>query len=82
MDVRREMPWDFGVCVVLVLDIPNPLLSKPSGAEQDEMLPCNRPRAEFLPDVFLLTSSELHQGEHFPWCLDVAQGLLPKPGVV
>lgn len=63
----------------LVLDIPDPLLSEPGGPDQDEMLPCNKPKAEFLPVVVLLTSSELHQGKCRPWRLDVAKGLLPRP---
>lgn len=62
-----------------MLDIPDPLLSEPGGADQDEMLPCNKPKAEFLPVVVLLTSSELHKGKCCPWCLDVAKGLLPRP---
>lgn len=36
------MPWDFGVLrFFLVLDIPNLLLGKPAGADQDAMQPCN-----------------------------------------
>lgn len=32
-------------------------------ADQDEMLLCNKPQAEFLPAVALWMSSELHQGQ-------------------
>lgn len=63
----------------LVFDIPDHLPSKPGGADQDEMLPRNKPKAEFLPVAVLLTPSELHQGKCCPWCLDVAKGLLPRP---
>lgn len=37
------------------LDIANPLLGEPAGADQDEMLLYNKPKAEFLPDIIWAT---------------------------
>lgn len=79
-DIRAEIPWDLCVWGFLLYLISQILSLARLVGDQDEMLLCTKPQADFLPAVVLWMSAGLHQGKAVPgvW-VDAAKGWLPKP---